>query len=80
MFGVPAALEPWEDAKLAGWKRGREGKRKLAAVPEGCRTCDRGGRRRAWEGMLRESILGEKGELGMFRSGRDDMWRSVKIC
>lgn len=31
--GVPAALEPWEDAKLAGWKRGNDGKRRLAAVP-----------------------------------------------
>lgn len=73
MGGVAAKLELCEDAKLAGWKRGSEGRRRLAAVPEDCLTWERGGRRRAWEGMLRESILGESGELGMLRSGRDDM-------
>ena len=29
--------------------------------------------------MLRESILGERGELGMLRSGRDDIKRTVGI-
>ena len=47
MGGVAAALELCEVAKLAGWNRGSEGRRRLAAVPEDCLECARGGRRRA---------------------------------
>jgi hypothetical protein len=74
-------LEPWDEAKLAGWKRGSDGSLKFAAVPdEDWRACT-GGRRRACDGMARDStpILGESGG-GILRSGREDMdrrWGSV---
>jgi hypothetical protein len=34
MAGVFAALEPWDEGKLAGWKRGRDGSLRDAAVPD----------------------------------------------
>lgn len=66
VVGVPETLEFW-DGKLAGWKRGSEGSLSWAAVPvEFWRICG-GGWRRACDGMARDVILGESGELGMLR-------------
>lgn len=76
--GVAAALEFCE-GKFAGWKRGRDGSLSCAAVPEECwRECGEGRIRRACDGMARDSIFGDSGELvgGMvpLRSDRGDMW------
>jgi hypothetical protein len=69
--GVTAALEFWEDAKLAGWKRGKEGSLRWAAGPllEDWREVG-AGRRRGCEGMAMGSPLGDRGELtdGMLRA------------
>jgi hypothetical protein len=74
--GVTAWLEFWEDAKLAGWKRGSEGNRKCPGAFEDGRPL-RAGRRRACDGMASGSALGDNGELteGMLRSAvRGDMF------
>jgi hypothetical protein len=71
VIGVTAWLEFWDDAKLAGWKRGRDGSLRC---PEDVAFEDwrelRFGRRRACDGMASGSDLGERGELmeGMLRS------------
>jgi hypothetical protein len=72
--GVTAALEFWEEAKLAGWKRGKEGSLRWAAGPllEDWREVG-AGRRRACEGMAMGSPLGDRGEL------TDGMLRAVDI-
>ena len=73
-----AALEPWDEAKLAGWKRGSDGNLKFVAVPDDdWRACTGGRVRRACDGMARDStpILGESGGGILLRSGRGDMDR-----
>lgn len=52
VFGVFAALE-FDEGKLAGWKRGREGSFRLL---EPVLCCLPGLRRGAWEGMARVSV------------------------
>jgi hypothetical protein len=77
VVGVAAALEFWDEAKLAGWKRGSDGSLKFAAVPdEDWRAWTGGLLRRACEGMASDStpILGDSGG-GILRSGRGDMER-----
>lgn len=77
--GVAATLEFCEEAKLAGWKRGREGSRSAAAVPDECwRLWGTGRTRREDEGMPRFCILGDSGEPGggmvcCFSAERGDM-------
>jgi hypothetical protein len=74
--GVPAWLEFWDDAKLAGWKRGSDGSLRCPGPLEDWREL-RFGRRRACDGMASGSDLGDKGELteGMLRSAvRGDMF------
>jgi hypothetical protein len=67
--GVAARLEPCEDAKLAGWKRGRDGSLSWPGSFDDRRAL-RAGRLRAWDGMSRGPDLGESGEVtdGMVRS------------
>lgn len=52
MFGVFAALE-FDEGKLAGWKRGKEGSFRLL---EPVLCCLPGLRRGAWEGIARVSV------------------------
>ena len=73
--GVTAWLECWEDAKFAGWKRGKDGNLRCPGLFEDWRWW-RSGRRRACEGMASGSALGDRGELieGMLRSAVRDMF------
>ena len=77
MTGVAARLEPCEDAKLAGWKRGSDGSLSWPG-PFDDRRALGPGRRRACDGMSRGPDLGESGDVtdGMVRSaGRgDNFW------
>jgi hypothetical protein len=74
------------EGKLAGWKRGSDGRRSDAAVPdEGWRVVGRGRMRRFGDGMLMPCILGDSGEevvggiMCLLSAGRGDIrWRRVK--
>jgi len=76
VMGVPALLEFWDEAKFAGWKRGRDGSLRCPGAFDDWR--DTGpGRRRVCDGMAMASDLGDRGELidGMLRSDvRGDMF------
>ena len=72
------------EGKLAGWKRGREGSLRAAAVPDECWRPRAPGRiRRLGFRIERESILGDSGDevdmLFLPSAGRRDMWWGGRI-
>jgi hypothetical protein len=59
VFGVPEALEEFDEGKLAGWKRGNEGSLRLDEPELSCLLARR---RDAWDGMasVSEPVLAER--------------------